>query len=322
MSNMDLSRFLRNDAAEQATTELVVCTPASLKKHFVIPEPTKSLLWITFEDVSKIASPMAIKMTISVSTGGIETHVDDGHNFFGEPSLIWTKLSVEENDELEKEPMYYPAYSRLSPKQRYQYLSWLRDITQPTNLSYVFLYYYGLERHLLIGNFDSAVSEILRLLQHHDRGTFRVYAQEALIVATFHRKRFDLLEQYSFIRGHVSNESLLVRKALGKGVEAKDLMELASQVGFKNHRYIKLRPLDFEQALQSKITTFEAEYGPLLDIVPAEDMHYERSSVFANYSLPEPVRAIQIPQLVTDHRFQAVALQLLVNAHESLKSRK
>ncbi len=319
---MDLSRFLRHDVEEQAATGLIVHTPASLKKQFVIPEPTKSLLWVTFEDVSKIASPMAIKMTISVSSGEVETHVDDGHNFFGEPSLIWTKLPVEENDELEKEPMYYPSYSRLSPKHRYQYLSWLRDITKPTNLSYVFLYYYGLERHLLIGNFESAVSEILRLLQHHDRGTFRAYAQESLIVATLHRKRIDLLEQYSFIRDHVSNESLLMRKALGKGVEAKDLMELASRVGFKNHRYIKSRPLDFEKALQSKLTTFEAEYGPLLDVVPADDMRCKKSSVFANYSLPESVRAIQIPQLVTDHRFQAAALQLLVGAHESLKSRK
>ena len=64
------------------------------------------------------------------------------NGFYAEPSLIWSKLAVTPNTDLETEPMYYPSYTAFTPKIRYQYLNWLRDITQPTNLSFVFLYFY------------------------------------------------------------------------------------------------------------------------------------------------------------------------------------
>ena len=53
-----------------------------------VPEPTKSLLWVTNEDTSKISSPMSIKITISLQSDGAKMETDDGHNFYGEPSLI------------------------------------------------------------------------------------------------------------------------------------------------------------------------------------------------------------------------------------------
>jgi hypothetical protein len=265
---------------------------------------------------------MSIKLTISLSPNGAGIQTDDGHNFFGEPSLIWTKLPVEENDETEQKPMYYPSYSGLSPKHRYQYLLWLKDVTQATNLSYVFLYYYGLERHLLIGDFEKSAMEVLRLLQHHDRGTFRSYAQEALIVAALHRKRPDIFEKYSFIQQGVSNETLLMRKALGKRIEARELIELASRIGFKNRRYLKLRPSDFEHVLQLLLDSFEAKNGSLLDIVPSNDMEYIECSVFANVSLPASVRTVKVPQLITDPRFKSAAIKLLTEAHESVKTHR
>lgn len=320
--NMIFSRFFKSDSKQEQASALVVAAPMSLKRQFIIPEPTKSLLWITSEDASRVSSPMSITLTISLSSSGVDTRIDDGHNFYGEPSLIWTRLPVEENDKIEQKPMYYPSYSGLSPTHRYQYLSWLRDITQPTNLSYVFLYYYGLERHLLVGDFEKAVLEILRLLQHHNRGTFRSYAQEALIVGALHRKRPDILEKYSFIEDCVSNETLLIRKALGKKIKPKELMEIASQVGFKNRRYIKLRSSDFERELQSLLIAYETEYGSLLDIVPSDDLRYEESSVFANVSLPVSVRTIKVPQLITNARFKSTALALLADAHENIKRKK
>ncbi len=132
----------------------------SLDSSFSIPEPTKSLLWITDEDTSKISEAGSLKITISFSSNTVTRDTEKGDDYYAEPSLIWKKLPVKKNNELEQDPMYYPSYPRLFPKNRYQYLSWLRDITQPTNLSYVFLYYYGLERQLLIGNYNLATQKI------------------------------------------------------------------------------------------------------------------------------------------------------------------
>lgn len=247
---------------------------------------------------------------------------DDGHNFYGEPSLIWTKLPVQKNTDLEEKPMYYPSYSHLYPKNRFQYLSWLQDVTKPTNLSYVFLYYYGLERHLLVGNFDLASQEIFRLLKHHDKGSFRAYAQNALIVSALHKNRADIFDKNSFLFESVSNESLIVRKMLGYKITAAEIMKLSYPIGFKNKRYIKMYPEDFERELDKLLISFEIENGPLLDIVEMENLERKESIVFANISLPEKIRTIAVPQIISDQKFKDACIGLLQKAHNSLKLKR
>ncbi|HPS21321.1 MAG TPA: TerB N-terminal domain-containing protein [Candidatus Paceibacterota bacterium] len=296
---------------------LLVISNLDISESIYIPEPTKSLLWVTNEDISKISSPFQIKITFDLNQG--KSEINDGHNFFGEPSLIWTKLPIEKNNELENKPMYYPSYSSLSPKNRYQYLNWLRDITQPTNLSYVFLYYYGLERQLLIGNFDLAVQEIFKLLKYHDKGTFRAYAQNALIVSALYKNRTDIFEENSFLFESVSNESLIVRKKFGYKLTAVELMNLSYSLKLKNKRYIKLYPEDFVNELDKLLISYEKNNGSLLDIVSLEEMKFQDSMVFANGSLPKNIRTIKVPQLILNPKFRDMCLSLLEKAHENLK---
>jgi hypothetical protein len=291
-------------------------------ESFQIPEPTKSLLFITDENPSKISSPLQIKITINLSNSGIETDVDNGHNFYGEPSLIWTKLTVIKNSEMEEKPMYYPEYSSLSPKHRYQYLNWLRDITQPTNLSYVFLYYYGLERHLLVGNFDFAVSEIFRLLKNHNKGTFRSYAQNALIVSALHKKRLDIFDNSLTLADGVSNESLLIKKGLGHRLTSDDLIKLAYSVGFKNNRYIKLYPSEFKSILGEFLKEYQNSNGSILESVSSDELSKSDSIVFANTSIPEHVRTIKVPQIISNNKFKNTCIDLLQKTHDNLKFSK
>lgn len=87
-----------------------------------------------------------------------------------EPSLIYSQYKIITHpkiDPLERLD-YFPTFRKLNPQQRYVYLNWLRDITQPVALGYVFIFYYGLERHLLLGNYERAVDTILQLLPHFD----------------------------------------------------------------------------------------------------------------------------------------------------------
>jgi hypothetical protein len=264
---------------------------------FHIPEPTKSLLWITDEDISKIRP-------------------------YSEPSLIWRKLPVQENDELEMNPMYFPSYSGLSPTCRYQYLNWLKDITKPTNLSYVFLYYYGLERNLLVGKYKEAVKEIFRLLQWHDKGTFRSYAQTALLIAGIHKKDTELFKNSNLILDGHTNEGLIGKKLINQNITPKDIIKLSNNVGFTNKRYIKLYPDMFELELGRLQREHEYDNGPLLEMIDLSKLKYEVSSVFANVSIPVKVRQIKIPQLLSDENFKNQLKTLLEKTHISIKECK
>lgn len=215
--------------------------------------------------------------------------------------------------------MYFPSYSGLSPEHRCQYLMWLQDITKPTNLSYVFLYYYGLERQLLSDNFESAFHEISRLLKFHNKKSFRSYAEMALIVSSLFWKRFDLIEQNPFLYDGVSNEELIIRKYIGAGLTSKDLMLLANSLKLKNRRYIKLYPEDFEMELEKLKVEYEMKNNYILECVDMADLKNKNSIAFANYSLKDTVRAIKIPNLITNPKFKKICLSLLKNAHDNLK---
>ena len=244
----------------------------------------------------------------------------DGHNFYGEPSLIWTRLPIESNNELETQPMYYPSYSDLSPKHRFQYLNWLRDVAQETNLSYVFLYYYGLERHMLVGNYDMAVDETLRLLQYHDKSSFRGYVTSALIAASAYRKRPYIITKAPFLLEETTNHSLILRRLAGSSLTAKDVIKLSTKVGYANKRYIKLYPNLFETKLQRLIDEYEVTNGNILTSIEVGKLPKESNIFFGNTSLPENIRTFVVPDLIGSSKLSTTLRNLLSEAHRNVKS--
>lgn len=294
-----------------------------LAESLKIPEPTASLLWITDEDLSKVEHAGAISIHITATLdekGNIKVSSEEKQpGFYAEPSLIWSKMALEPNTDLEKSPMYYPAYSQFYPKTRYQYLNWLRDVTQTTNLSYVFLYFYGLERHLLIGNYDAAVDEVIRLLEHHKQKSFWSYACRSLIAASLIRKRTDVVDRAPFLLHEEIDEALALRIAYGTSMSPDDIITLAYKVGFTNKRYIKLHPALFKKNLQNIIDEFESEHGKLLSFFKLEDFKRIKSPVFANMSIPSSVRDLPVPQVIDDKQFKTAMYNLLTEAHKRTK---
>ncbi len=294
-----------------------------ITSSYFIPEPTKSLLWISDESPSKRVSTGSIEITISAIS--IEDNEKDRSSFYAEPSLIWTQLSIKKNNSLETEKMYYPDFYSLTPKQRYQYLNWLRDITEETNLSYVFLYYYGLERHLLIGNYDLAVDEIVKLIKYHDKGTFKSYAIVSLIAATIYRKRNDILDKAPYILDEISNTSLFLRALIGKSLDATMVLKLTNKSGFKNKRYIQKFPELFKKILQNEIGKYIEENGSILEQIDIQNIPKEEEVLFANTSIPSEARSTNSPQILEDKNFQSIIYKLLEKTHlrvKDLKSKK
>jgi hypothetical protein len=88
---------------------------------------------------------------------------------------------------------YWPSYARITPQNRYAYLAWLvGGKAQPdTDIGYVFLYFYGLERRLIADRpsqeeAGALIAEVQRLLSIYGRNhSFHGYATSLIATARF-----------------------------------------------------------------------------------------------------------------------------------------
>ena len=116
-----------------------------------------------------------------------------------EPSLIYTNLPISNNieDNVVERPSYYPTYSELTAEQRGIYWQLLANpYDERIDIGYVFILYYGLERHLLMGNYERAFEVILKLRDVHTNKSFQCYSARALILMCICKQRGDLAMQF------------------------------------------------------------------------------------------------------------------------------
>ena len=103
-----------------------------------------------------------------------------------EPSLIYTNQKINPTQRIEDiaTPPYYPTYSGLTPEQKWVYLNLLANPYNPAiDIGFVFILYYGLERHLLLGNFEKAIDVLLKLRDVHTNKSFQSYSANAIILS-------------------------------------------------------------------------------------------------------------------------------------------
>lgn len=224
---------------------------------------------------------------------------------------------------------YYPDYSRLSPEQKGVYWQFLRNpYTGSFEIGYVFILYYGLERHLLKGNYEKAFHVILKLRDVYSSGSFQRYSGCALIVACMMHSRIDLLNEFfaSLDKEHEikfsANLYLLGKYALGIPLYAQDVIRMAKDFEFTNLNYIKKYPDIFSQTLQEQM---QSRYGlAQLDIrsfVGASDMKKAYKAdvlTFANTSIES--RNIPVPQIIGIFKFKKAVNDLLEATHDAVKA--
>jgi tellurite resistance protein len=125
-----------------------------------------------------------------------------------DPALINPDLPVDSAnpDRLGSSMSYWPSYSSISPRCRAAYLEWLAACrrTPETNMGYVFLFFYGLERRLLLDAQSSPkaraeaatiINEVEQLLEvYGENSSFSNYANGFLAYArlTFLEDSYDL----------------------------------------------------------------------------------------------------------------------------------
>lgn len=163
-------------------------------ESFRIQEPKPSARWVSLGE--------AVQVGNFTLPGGM-FYVGSGlrsQNGNIEPALINPKLAIAQNavDESLRLTDYWPSYEGIQPEARRAYLQWLAGgrSNPDTNIGYVFLFFYGLERRALVdtkwrapGENDSSThaeihlitDEVKRLLTLYGaNGSFRGYATNFL----------------------------------------------------------------------------------------------------------------------------------------------
>lgn len=248
-----------------------------------------------------------------------------------EPSLLSVQAPVKTDvnpANVERLP-YYPEYSRLSPEQKGVYWQFLRNpYAGSFEIGYVFILYYGLERHLLKGDYENAFQVILKLRDVYNNGSFQSYSGCALIIACLMHGRIDLLNDFfaSLDKGYElkfpANLYLLGKYGLGIPLYAQDIMRMAKDFEFTNLNYIKKLPDLFEKLLQEQM---QSRYGlaqlDISSLVGASDMKKAYKvdfPAFANVSIER--KTIPVPQIFDVFKFKKAVNDLLESTHNAVKA--
>ncbi len=179
-----------------------------------------------------------------------------------EPSLVFTELPIriDVTAASTERPPYYPQYAGLTNEQRGVYWQFLRDpYCGSFEIGYVFLFYYGLERHLLCGNAEAAFEVILKLREVYPNESFQTYSAHAIIMSCLIRRRPDLLQRFvdSLTQNHEfsfsSNLYLLCLFGLDMSITSCDIIRMAKALKFTNMNYIKKYPEMFRTSLEERM---------------------------------------------------------------------
>ncbi|MFC1565196.1 TerB N-terminal domain-containing protein [candidate division KSB1 bacterium] len=301
----------------QATgTDIVRHDAVSYKNK--IPERTRKLLWLSDKPPSIFDYIPGIIITITPD--GIESVEKELEDM----STININLPIQiPSSNIEVPPLpYWPKYIEMDPSQRWNYLNWLCDNSKPIDIGYVFVYYYGLERHLVMGHFENAFEEILFLMKHHHHKSFITYATDALFVSGFNRDRPDLIDKIPYDPENVNYDILLLYKVIKElRLLPEEMMAMSSKVGFTNKRYIKKHPERFINILSSKLKNNELKEGKhILEKIKWEKSPQRNIVTYANITLPPEIRTPSIPSITEEPAFKKIVFNLLSETHEQLKS--
>lgn len=224
---------------------------------------------------------------------------------------------------------YYPNYSSLSSEQKGVYWQFLRDPYRGSfEIGYVFILYYGLERHLLQGDYEKAFYVILKLRDVYSNTSFQSYSGCALIVACMMHNRIDLLNEFfASLDKHYelkfsANLYLLGKYGLGIPLYAKDIMRMAKDFEFTNLNYIKKCPDVFEKILQeqmqSRFGLIQLDIRNFVDVSDMKKAYKVDVPAFANISIES--KTIPVPQIIDIFKFKKAIYDLLEATHNATKA--
>jgi len=284
-----------------------------------IPQDIKRLLFTS--DADKPNAP-SLGITITIDFSG---KVNVGKNKPDDPSTIYFKAPIAEPNDFSSvpKPPYYPSYAGLSPEQRFIYLNWLSDISKEVDVGYKFLFYYGLERHLLIGDFENALDMIIRLRKNTSNNSFRWYSLRALFYTLLIKNRQDLVYKLKFLYDdeYWQEEQLWIKVITDDNITAEELIKILKYHDI-NKRYINNEPKLYSDIMESLL--FEKFGHPYIEsnkLIEKKPSGVYSGFLYANYSFPQDIqKRNDIPKLNTGNFFSCI-IDLHNKCHELTKEK-
>jgi len=280
----------------------------------------KDLLFISFE--KKIPKPYRnITLHLCKDEHGV-MKVDKTRELIdiSDPSTIYAYLPIIENYHAKELPPL-PNYIDMSPEQRFRYLNWLKNIDRPIENGYVLLYYYGLERHLLVGNFEKAFHQIIRLRKVHKNGSFLIISEQALIHSCLWHHRLDMLVD---LHGKTeisefSNTHLLLAHTLKKEISVQNLLAIFYRAFKLSRKSLKENYTLLEDCTREILNdTYGFEGFPIKDY----DISNIKTTIerrFANYTFPNDLQIVDVPDFFQYKPLMADVERIFQLAYEKYK---
>jgi hypothetical protein len=315
---------------------------------FDIPEMRLKLLIITNREPKE--ADFGVKYTMNLS-GTFKTEYKPE-----EPSAIYPFLPIKypankfDIVEIKKKP----SYKYLTPEQRWIYFNWLRDISQPIDINYVFLYYYGLERHLIhnfknklnlqndesaqytdyfLPNIDLAIDEIIELRKYHHDYLFQHFSLHSVFYSLMMRKQTDLFWNFfkESANTDVDNIKLLMAIYNDSAVTSEALLSLLEILRHPNYLYKRKSLLDSKYIYQRN-EIFKEELDCLLEerygsrLFPVNKYSIKsfpqtRVEIFINYSIPQDQRSHTIPDITALPEFISELREIMFAVDQKVKMR-
>ncbi len=285
--------------------------------------PNQDLLFISDKDPNNISVGPSILISISFDDGEIKFN----NNESDDPSTIFLKLPIKKPtrpDSVEP-PGYYPSYASLRPEQRWVYLNWLQNVTEEVEISYVFIYYYGLERQLLTGIFDRAYDEILKLRRYHRNKSFLAYSESSLVNSSLLMKCPDKLTELlkNNVISDFSNSLFLIAHYNKHNLSIENLMLIFDRMSGLNKRYFREDRQQFQNLLSEVLTEcFRVDSFPFANNYDVGETARARYPLFANISLPDNIRTPDLPNFYVHDRLMNDLKNVFQTTHEKFKTWK
>ncbi|MDO4728423.1 MAG: TerB N-terminal domain-containing protein [Bacteroidota bacterium] len=311
----------KKETEQNLSSEASPCRTDRLGETFIGEIENKELLFISY-DKEIPSNHSGISISLKFNEKG-EIEYDTKIKEKPDPSTIWVHLPIKYEDNPPALP-YFPHYIDLLPSQRYKYLNWLRNIDNPIDIGYVFLYFYGLEKHLLIGDIEKAIKQIIRLRKHHTNKSFQTYSRNSIIHSCIMRNRLDVLleEEDLFDIEDFTNAQLLLAQNFGFPIGAEHLIYVFYKLYPKCRKAIKDDKQRFLKCIEETLLQkYNVKHLSLEDL-DLSNAPYTTEPRFCNYTFPHEIRFVEITDYLKFDKFIKKIDEIFTPSYELYKSEK
>ena len=327
---MGFLEFLKKKESTSQPVKAVVKPPEIVIRNnppIQIHDDLKGLLWFADGPLRNYAEQDIIRDSVDIG-GGIRVTFSSLSSI--EPSLISTKEPIFiPKDILQVDrPPYFPTYIGLTPEQRGVYINLLLDPYNPgIDIGFVFILYYGLERHLLCGDFEKAFRVILKLRDVHKNKSFQSYSANALVLTAMLHQKGNLALEFiksldkDYELAFSDNLFLLCYYSFKFPLTAKDIIRMSKTFAFSNQNYIKNFPELFEKELEGviykKIKKPSVQIEDYLTSTEVKKLRKQSTPIFANTSIID--KTFPVPMISENVKLIIEMNYFLKTAHEQVK---